>query len=149
MNSIIRFYFCNYWGLNYFFLLYACVYFVFTFQCLFKLHLYVVVLSFVVLKKIQVQFVDTCVTLKHENPGAPNGIALEMRIKNLEYTDEAGSDPTGPVEKTEPSKETTPAAFSTKNLYLEGVTFYMAEYLCSNKTNPENASKESTPDSKV
>lgn len=80
------------------------------------------------------------------------GVAVEMWIQNLEYSDEAGLDPCGTsLDPDESAKGYIISAFSTKRFYMEGVTFHTDEFPSRARTFSRSlvASTCSTPDSKV
>lgn len=78
---------------------------------------------------------------------------MEMSIKNLEYSDEAGSDPSNvTLEANQPTKGYVISAFTIKRFYLEGVTFHTDEFPSRARTFSRSVmtmSRGSTPDSKV
>lgn len=99
-----------------------------------------------VLCKIKVRFLDTVIRLEHMPLGSRTGVALELRIKNLEYSDEAGSDPNNVnLDLNQQSKGYVVPAFMTKKFYMEGVTIFTAEFPSQARTS--SRSRCSTPDS--
>lgn len=92
------------------------------------------------------------IRLEHVPLNSSTGVAVEMRIQNLEYSDEAGLDPSGTsMDPDEASKGYIISAFSTKRFYMEGVTFHTDEFPSCARTFSRSlvASTCSTPDSKV
>ncbi|KAF7991887.1 hypothetical protein HCN44_010688 [Aphidius gifuensis] len=82
-----------------------------------------------ILCRVKVRFLDTVIRLEHVPLDSKTGVALEMCIKNLEYSDEAGSDPTNVnIDGNKPTKGYVISAFTTKKFYLEGVTFNTDEF---------------------
>lgn len=81
------------------------------------------------------------------------GVAIEMCIKNLEYSDEAGLDPSSTsLDPSQSTKGYVVSAFTTKRFYLEGVTFHTDEFPSRARTFSRSiitTSRGSTPDSKV
>jgi len=80
------------------------------------------------------------------------GVAMEIWIENLEYSDEAGLDPSNTsLDRDETAKSYVTSAFSTKRFCMDEVTFHTDEFPSHARTFPRNtvASTCSTPDSKV
>lgn len=106
-----------------------------------------------VLCRVKVRFLDTVIRLEHVPMDSATGVAIEMSIKNLEYSDEAGSDPgSSTLDPNQASKGYVVSAFTTKRFYLEGVTFHTDEFSSRARTFSRSvmtASRGSTPDSKV
>lgn len=81
---------------------------------------------------MKVQFVNTIIRLEHVPKDSTNGVALQINIKNVEYLDEAGDDPSA-NETTElashsDTKAYIVASFTLKKLILEGVTLHSEEF---------------------
>lgn len=92
---------------------------------------------------------DTVIRLEHAPADSNTGLAMEIWIKNFEYSDEAGCDSTT-EDPNEPANGYVVSAFVTKRIHLEGVTFHIDEFSSRSKVFPTNTmSRESTPDSKV
>ncbi|XP_062856469.1 autophagy-related protein 2 homolog A isoform X2 [Trichomycterus rosablanca] len=70
-----------------------------------------------VLRRIKVTFLDTIVRIEHQTPDNKTGVALEMRIKRLDYCDEAVRD----SNQTVPVDIHQPPAFLHKILTLNSV----------------------------
>lgn len=105
-----------------------------------------------VLSKVKVRFIDTVIRLEHVPLNSSMGVAIEMWIKNLEYTDEAGLDSNKTfLNPDESPKSYIVSAFSTKRFCMEGVTFYTDEFPSCARTFSKSVvtSTCSTPDSKV
>lgn len=81
------------------------------------------------------------------------GVAMEMCIKYLEYSDEAGLDPSHTsIDPNQSGKGYVVSAFTTKRFYLEGVTLHTDEFPSRARTFSRSImtmSRGSTPDSKV
>lgn len=75
-----------------------------------------------VLSKVRVTFLDTVIRLEHHPEGSPKGVALELRIKRIEYFDEMATTADGSSVDT-----WEPVAISQKNLYIEGVQILFDE----------------------
>lgn len=98
------------------------------------------------------RFIDTVIRLEHVPLNSSTGVAIEVWIQNLEYSDEAGLDPTNTsMDPDESAKGYIISAFSTKRFYMEGVTFHTDEFPSRARTFSRSmlASTCSTPDSKV
>lgn len=105
-----------------------------------------------VLSKVKVRFIDTVIRLEHVPLDSSTGVAMEMCIQNLEYSDEAGLDPSSTsLDCKESAKTYIISAFTTKRFYLEGVTFNTDEFPSHARTFSKSMveSTSSTPDSKV
>lgn len=105
-----------------------------------------------VLSRVKVRFIDTVIRLEHVPLNSSTGVAVEMWIQNLEYSDEAGLDPSNTsLDPDESAKGYVISAFSTKRFYMEGVTFHTDEFPSHARTFSRSlvASTCSTPDSKV
>lgn len=101
---------------------------------------------------MKVRFIDTVIRLEHVPLDSSIGVAMEMCIQNLEYSDEAGLDPSSTSLDPEGSaKAYIISAFTIKRFYLEGVTFHTDEFPSHARTFSKSmvASTCSTPDSKV
>ncbi|XP_072742677.1 autophagy-related protein 2 homolog B [Anoplolepis gracilipes] len=104
-----------------------------------------------ILSRVKVRFIDTVIRLEHVPLNSSTGVAVEMWIQNLEYSDEAGLDPSGTsLDPDEAAKGYIISAFSTKRFYMEGVTFHTDEFPSCARTFSRSlvASTCSTPDSK-
>lgn len=91
------------------------------------------------------------IRLEHVPGDSTTGLAMEIKIANFEYSDEAGSEPST-VDPNESASEYLVSAFVTKRIHLEGINFYIDEFSPRAKVfsaNAKNSSRESTPDSKV
>lgn len=98
------------------------------------------------------RFIDTVIRLEHVPLNSSTGVAIEVWIQNLEYSDEAGLDPSNTsLDPDESAKGYIISAFSTKRFYMEGVTFHTDEFPSRARTFSRSmlASTCSTPDSKV
>ncbi|XP_012057436.1 PREDICTED: autophagy-related protein 2 homolog B [Atta cephalotes] len=105
-----------------------------------------------ILSRVKVRFIDTVIRLEHVPLNSSTGVAIEVWIQNLEYSDEAGLDPSNTsLDPNESAKGYIISAFSTKRFYMEGVTFHTDEFPSHARTFSKSmlASTCSTPDSKV
>lgn len=106
-----------------------------------------------VLRRVKVRFIDTVIRMEHVPLDSETGVAIELCIKNLEYSDEAGSDPsTTTMDPSQSQKGYIVSAFTTKRFYLEGVTIHTDEFPSRARTFSRSVmttSRGSTPDSKV
>ncbi|KYM93249.1 Autophagy-related protein 2 like protein A [Atta colombica] len=104
-----------------------------------------------ILSRVKVRFIDTVIRLEHVPLNSSTGVAIEVWIQNLEYSDEAGLDPSNTsLDPNESAKGYIISAFSTKRFYMEGVTFHTDEFPSHARTFSKSmlASTCSTPDSK-
>ncbi|XP_011643358.1 autophagy-related protein 2 homolog B [Pogonomyrmex barbatus] len=104
-----------------------------------------------ILSRVKVRFIDTVIRLEHVPLNSSTGVAIEVWIQNLEYSDEAGLDPSSTsLDPDESTKGYIISAFSTKRFYMEGVTFHTDEFPSRARTFSRSmlASTCSTPDSK-
>lgn len=98
------------------------------------------------------RFIDTVIRLEHVPLDSSTGVAIEICIKNLEYSDEAGLDPTNTsLDPDQSTKGYIISAFTIKRFYLEGVIFHTDEFPSHARTFSRSiaTSRGSTPDSKV
>ncbi|XP_017890148.1 autophagy-related protein 2 homolog B isoform X2 [Ceratina calcarata] len=105
-----------------------------------------------ILCRVKVRFIDTIIRLEHVPLDSSTGVAIEMCIKNLEYSDEAGLDPSSTsLDPSQSTKGYVVSAFTTKRFCLEGVTFHTDEFPSRARTFSRSiitTSRGSTPDSK-
>ncbi|XP_031843330.1 autophagy-related 2 [Nomia melanderi] len=105
-----------------------------------------------ILCRVKVRFIDTIIRLEHVPLDSSTGVAIEMCIKNLGYSDEAGLDPSSTsLDPSQSTKSYIVSAFTTKRFCLEGVTFYTDEFPSRARTFSRSlitTSRGSTPDSK-
>ncbi|KZC06215.1 Autophagy-related protein 2 like protein B [Dufourea novaeangliae] len=105
-----------------------------------------------ILCRVKVRFIDTVIRMEHVPLDSSTGVAIEMCIKNLEYSDEAGLDPSSTsLDPSQSTKGYIVSAFTTKRFYLEGVMFYTDEFPSRARTFSRSiitTSRGSTPDSK-
>ncbi|XP_043255081.1 autophagy-related protein 2 homolog A [Colletes gigas] len=105
-----------------------------------------------ILYRVKVRFIDTVIRLEHVPLDSSTGVAVEIHIKNLEYSDEAGMDPNSTsLDPSQSTKGYIVSAFTTKRFYLDGVTFYTDEFPTCTRTFSRSVittSRGSTPDSK-
>ncbi|CAK9813594.1 Autophagy-related protein 2 homolog B [Anthophora quadrimaculata] len=105
-----------------------------------------------ILCRVKVRFIDTVIRLEHVPLDSSTGVAIEMCIKNLEYSDEAGLDPSSTsLDPSQSTKGYVVSAFTTKRFYLEGVSFHTDEFPSRARTFSRSiitTSSGSTPDSK-
>ncbi|XP_014472680.1 PREDICTED: autophagy-related protein 2 homolog A isoform X2 [Dinoponera quadriceps] len=104
-----------------------------------------------ILSKVKVRFTDTVIRLQHLPQDSSTGVAIEMYIKTLEYTDEAGLDPSSTsLDCKESAKTYIISAFTTKRFYLDGVNFHTDEFPSHTRTLSKSMAEStcSTPDSK-
>lgn len=86
-----------------------------------------------VLNRIKVRFLDIIIRLEHTPKGSQSGVSLEVRIKKVDYFDEAG------LGKGTPTSESCRAgyeqpAFASKKFHIEGLTMYTDEFPAKSKT---------------
>lgn len=108
-----------------------------------------------ILCRVKVKFVDTVIRLEHVPKDSNAGVAVELRIKNVDYFDEAGTDPPnstpGETYFQQGNKVYQVAAFTARKFYLEGITMYTDEFPSRARTFSRSVmslSSSSTPDSK-
>lgn len=105
-----------------------------------------------ILCRVKVRFIDTVIRLEHVPLDSSTGVAIEVCIKNLEYSDEAGLDPSSTsLDPSQSTKGYVVSAFTTKRFYLEGVTFHTDEFPSRARTFSRSiitSSRGSTPESK-
>ncbi|KAK8735432.1 hypothetical protein OTU49_005389 [Cherax quadricarinatus] len=85
-----------------------------------------------VLNRIKVRFLDTIIRLEHTPKGSQSGVSLEIRIKKIDYFDEAGlgkTTPNGEASKTGFEHQ----SFASKKFHIEGLTMYTDEFPAKSK----------------
>ncbi|KAK7872956.1 hypothetical protein R5R35_004266 [Gryllus longicercus] len=109
-----------------------------------------------ILSRVKVKFVNTTIRLEHVPKESVSGVALELRIRNIDYFDEAGADPpmppSGDPQLHQANKVYQVAAFTTKAFYLEGVVLYTDEFPSRARTFSRSVmslSTSSSPESKL
>ncbi|GFG37838.1 hypothetical protein Cfor_03151 [Coptotermes formosanus] len=108
-----------------------------------------------ILSRVKVKFVDTVIRLEHVPKDSNAGVAVEFRIKNVDYSDEAGTDPPNSTPSEtylqQGNKGYQVAAFTARKFCLEGITMYTDEFPSRARTFSRSVmslSSSSTPDSK-
>ncbi|XP_066590734.1 autophagy-related protein 2 homolog B isoform X2 [Prorops nasuta] len=105
-----------------------------------------------ILQRVKIRFINTLIRIEHVPLDSASGVAIEMLIKNLEYSDEAGSDPcNSSLDPNQSAKSYVVSAFSTKRFYLEGVSLHTDEFPSRARTFSRSiitTSRSSTPNSK-
>ncbi|XP_021929227.1 autophagy-related protein 2 homolog B-like isoform X2 [Zootermopsis nevadensis] len=108
-----------------------------------------------ILSRVKVKFADTVIRLEHVPKDSNSGVAVEFRIKNMDYFDEAGTDPPnstpGEAYLQQGNKTYQVAAFTARKFCLEGITMYTDEFPSRARTfsrSVTSLSNSSTPDSK-
>ncbi|XP_052756582.1 autophagy-related protein 2 homolog A isoform X3 [Galleria mellonella] len=81
-----------------------------------------------ILSRVKVKFVDTRIRLEHVPKNGDRGIALDIRIQNIDYFDEAGEEPTPEVTDPEKPKTYIVATYTNKKIKFNGVTLYTDEF---------------------
>ncbi|XP_075983297.1 autophagy-related 2 isoform X2 [Anticarsia gemmatalis] len=81
-----------------------------------------------ILSRVKVKFENTKIRIEHVPKNGDRGIALEVHIKNIDYFDEAGSEPTPDVTDPEKPKTYIVATYTNKKIKFEGVTLYTDEF---------------------
>ncbi|XP_046401930.1 autophagy-related protein 2 homolog B isoform X2 [Ischnura elegans] len=85
-----------------------------------------------ILCRVKVKFIDTVIRVEYVPKESNSGVALEVKIKNMDYFDEAGLDTEGPPEPSDPSQQQQKifevAAFTSKKFCMEGVTLFTDEF---------------------
>lgn len=82
-----------------------------------------------ILSRVKVKFVNTLFRLEHLPKGSSTGVAVEVRIKNVDYCDEAGVASEGAE-----ASVTGSSAFSVNKFHFEGVSFYTDEFPAEART---------------
>ncbi|XP_023213740.1 autophagy-related protein 2 homolog B-like [Centruroides sculpturatus] len=81
-----------------------------------------------VLCRIKVRFIDTVIRMEYIPKESKSGVALEIRVKKIDYFDEAGNENTEYSDHTSKRNIYEPVTFSTKKFTLEGVNLYSDEF---------------------
>ncbi|KAL5009376.1 hypothetical protein ScPMuIL_014957 [Solemya velum] len=82
-----------------------------------------------VLCRVQVKLLDTVIRLEHLPVDAERGVALEIRIKTIEYFDDmATEDRASDVDSPTRANTWEPAAIAHKNVQIDGVEIFADEF---------------------
>lgn len=81
-----------------------------------------------ILSRVKVQFENTKIRIEHVPKNGDRGIALEVLIKNIDYFDEAGSEPTPDITDPDKPKTYIVATYTNKKIKFEGITLYTDEF---------------------
>ncbi|XP_072929775.1 autophagy-related protein 2 homolog A [Epargyreus clarus] len=81
-----------------------------------------------ILSRVKVKFVNTKIRIEHVPKNGDRGIALEIHIQNIDYFDEAGSEPMPETTDPEKSKTYIVATYTNKKIKFTGVTLYVDEF---------------------
>lgn len=81
-----------------------------------------------ILSRVKVKFVNTKIRIEHVPKNCDRGIALEIHIKNIDYFDEAGVEPSPDITEPDNTKTYVVSTFTSKKIKFEGVTFYTDEF---------------------
>uniref|UniRef100_A0A8C1JRR7 Autophagy related 2A n=1 Tax=Cyprinus carpio TaxID=7962 RepID=A0A8C1JRR7_CYPCA len=95
-----------------------------------------------VLRRIKVTFLDTIVRVEHHSQDAETGVALEMRIKRVDYCDEAVRDSS----QTVPVDIHQPPAFLHKILQLNSGLVYSDDMASSRETDKTDENDDDASD---
>nr|XP_032521556.1 autophagy-related protein 2 homolog A [Danaus plexippus plexippus] len=81
-----------------------------------------------ILSRVKVKFVNTKIRIEHVPKNGDKGIALEVHIENIDYFDEAGTEPS--PETTDPDKTKTyiVSTYTNKKIKFNGVVFNIDEF---------------------
>ncbi|KAF9415449.1 hypothetical protein HW555_006871, partial [Spodoptera exigua] len=81
-----------------------------------------------ILSRVKVKFENTKIRIEHVPKNGDRGIALEVHIKNIDYFDEAGTEPTPEVTDPDKPKTYIVATYTNKKIKFDGVTLYTDEF---------------------
>lgn len=81
-----------------------------------------------VLTRVKIKFLDTTLRLEHLPKEGKNGIAVEIRVKRIEYCDETSCD-----EANDGEDKKLPM-FSIKKFHCDGISFYTDEFPVESRT---------------
>ena len=76
-----------------------------------------------VFARVKVRFLNTTIRIEHVSKGSKSGIAAELRVKKVDYFDEAGVE-----SKDEASRINDKHMSSTKKFHIEGVEIFTDEF---------------------
>ncbi|XP_035205371.1 autophagy-related protein 2 homolog B-like [Stegodyphus dumicola] len=90
-----------------------------------------------VLANLKVKFYDSVLRIEHVVGNGSSGVALEIKIANAEYFDEAGVNAHCENNQCNADKNTFESrAYAFKNVVFEGVSLYTAEFMKQSRTIP-------------
>lgn len=91
-----------------------------------------------VLSRVKVKFIDTVFQVEHVPKHSCTGVGVTINIDLIEYSDEAGNDPTSDEATDLTNQESKKAfvvhSFTTKNFVISGVTFSTVEFSSKART---------------
>lgn len=98
-----------------------------------------------VLNRIKARLIDTELRLEYLSPDSDCGVALIVKIKSIDYQNEAGNDPperqasdtaseagSGIHEQRQKQKSFLISTYATHHISMEGITFYTEEFRIDN-----------------
>ncbi|XP_054259234.1 autophagy-related protein 2 homolog A [Macrosteles quadrilineatus] len=95
-----------------------------------------------ILSRIKVKFLNSTIRLEHLPKGSKTGVALEIKIRHMDYCDEAGV-------VNGPNGETNSSAFSVNKFHFEGVSFHSDEFPAELRTFSRSLIIDKTLDSEL
>ncbi|XP_005990375.1 autophagy-related protein 2 homolog B [Latimeria chalumnae] len=95
-----------------------------------------------VLRRVKITFLDTVLRVEHIPQNSKTGVALEMRISRIVYSDES-------AEECATINIQQPTAFAHKNLQLSGVVVFWDEFPDSAKTSPTSSNMQQETEPKL
>lgn len=87
-----------------------------------------------ILTRVKVKFIDTCIRLEHLPKEGKNGIAVEIKLKSVEYCDETSCEWGAGASSCPENAQKSPSSFSIKKFHCDGITFYTDEFPVENRT---------------
>lgn len=91
-----------------------------------------------ILSRVKVKFVNTVLQIEHVPKNSTTGVGVVMNIDLIEYSDEAGNQPSTEEAANTTTQDTKKAymenSFTTKNFSITGVTFSTVEFLSKART---------------
>ncbi|XP_068618840.1 autophagy-related protein 2 homolog A [Battus philenor] len=102
-----------------------------------------------VLSRVKVKFVNTKVRIEHVPKNGVKGIALEIYIQNIDYFDEAGSEPVPESTDPDSSKTYIVATYTNKKIQFSGVSLYIDEFPSKMRTMARSLTMEKSVSSQA
>lgn len=112
-----------------------------------------------VLNRIKAKLVNTEIRLEYLSPDSDCGVALIVKVKSIEYQNEAGSDPpdrsdapsSGSDDQQQQSKQKSflIATHATHHITMEGITFYTEEFRIHSPRRQQQRQRQETCEKSV
>ncbi|XP_072387744.1 autophagy-related protein 2 homolog A isoform X1 [Diabrotica undecimpunctata] len=91
-----------------------------------------------ILSRVKVKFIDTVFQIEHVPKQSTTGVGIVINIDLIEYSDEAGNDPSTEENLDQTNQDSKKAyvvnSYTTKNFIITGITFSTVEFFSKART---------------